>query len=89
VHEKKFFSTTLEVTMRGSGIISSIAVVWLVIGVIAAWQRDYFKNDNTTCASAGTVAVTVIAGPLNYFGVNPKVTDCHLPQPSSMPAISL
>jgi hypothetical protein len=75
--------------MRGSGIISSVALVWLVIGVIAAWQRDYFKNDNTTCASAGTVAVTVIAGPLNYFGVNPKVTDCHLPQPSSMPAISL
>jgi hypothetical protein len=24
----------------------------------------------------------VIAGPLNYFGVNPKVTDCHVPQPS-------
>ncbi|KDP02863.1 hypothetical protein MAV3388_01375 [Mycobacterium avium subsp. hominissuis 3388] len=53
------------------------------------WQRDYFKNDQTTCASAGTVAVTVIAGPLNYFGVNPKVTDCHLPQPSSMQSINI
>jgi hypothetical protein len=29
------------------------------------------------------IAVTVIAGPLNYVGVNPKVTDCHMPQPSA------
>ncbi len=34
-------------------------------------------------ASAGTIAVTVIAGPLNYLGVNPKVTHCTIPQPSS------
>jgi hypothetical protein len=34
------------------------------------------------CASAGTIALTVIAGPLNYFGVNPKVTNCNVPQPS-------
>ena len=34
------------------------------------------------CANAGTIALTVVAGPLNYFGVNPKVTDCQLPQPS-------
>jgi hypothetical protein len=26
--------------------------------------------------------VTILAGPLNYFGVNPKV-DCKLPQPSN------
>lgn len=26
----------------------------------------------------------LIAGPLNYLGVNPKVKDCFLPQPSSM-----
>jgi hypothetical protein len=24
----------------------------------------------------------VIAGPLNYAGVNPKVTNCNIPQPS-------
>lgn len=53
----------MEVTMRGSGIIGTVALVWLLIGAFAAWQRDYFKNDQTTCASAGTVAVTVIAGP--------------------------
>jgi hypothetical protein len=68
--------------MRGSGIIGTVVFVWLLIGVVAAWQRDYFKGAQASCASAGTVAVTVIAGPLNYFGVNPKVKDCHLPQPS-------
>ena len=75
--------------MRGRGIIGAIVLVWLLVGVVAAWQRDYFKGGQATCASAGTVAVTVIAGPLNYFGVNPKVTDCHLPQPSSMQTVNL
>ena len=33
---------------------------------------------------AGTIALTVVAGPLNYFGINPEVTDCNVtvPQPS-------
>ena len=45
-------------------------------------MRGYFNNDdNTNCAEAGTVAVTIIAGPLNYLGVNPKV-NCDLPEPS-------
>lgn len=30
--------------MRGSGIIGTVALVWLLIGVFAAWQRDYFKT---------------------------------------------
>ena len=30
------------------------------------------------------IALTVVAGPLNYAGVNPKVVDCRLPQPSAM-----
>jgi hypothetical protein len=34
------------------------------------------------CAGFGTIAVTVIAGPLNYMGVNPKIDDCNVPQPS-------
>src|SRR5690349_23581558 len=45
----------------------------LAIGALAAWQRDYFKNDNITCAKAGTIAATIAAGPLNYAGVNPKI----------------
>jgi hypothetical protein len=73
--------------MRGSGIIGTLALVWLLIGVFAAWQRDYFKSDSTSCVTAGNIALTVIAGPLNYGGVNPKVKDCHVPQPSSMPGV--
>jgi hypothetical protein len=51
---------------------SVILVIWLVVGLIASAQRGYF-NDKVTCATAGTVIVTVLAGPLNYIGVNPKV----------------
>lgn len=61
---------------------SMLLIIWLVLGSLAAFQRDYFKNDNTSCAEAGTVVLTVLAGPLNYFGVNPKVSDCNVPQPS-------
>jgi len=61
---------------------SLVLVVWLVIGGIAAAQRDYFKGHNPSCAKAGTIAVTVLAGPLNYLGVNPKVHNCTVPQPS-------
>jgi hypothetical protein len=66
---------------RGSRIGSLLLLVWLVIGLIAAWQRGYFSSGDTSCATAATIAVTVIAGPLNYVGVNPRV-DCKLPQPS-------
>lgn len=67
--------------MRG-GLLGVIVLVWLVIGVIAAYQRDYFKSDEASCGTAGTIALTVVVGPLNYAGVNPKVTDCNLPEPS-------
>jgi hypothetical protein len=69
--------------MRYGGIVGVIVLIWLLIGAVAVWQRGYFKGEATSCASLGTVAVTVLVGPLNYAGVNPKVT-CHLPQPSSM-----
>jgi hypothetical protein len=60
---------------------SLLVVIWLVIGVVAAGQRSYFSGSNPNCAKLGTIAATVIAGPLNYVGVNPKVK-CHAPQPS-------
>ncbi len=60
---------------------SLVLVVWLVIGVLAAFQRDYLTG-GADCARAGTIALTVVAGPLNYLGVNPKVSDCDLPEPS-------
>lgn len=61
---------------------SVLLVIWLVIGGIAAAQRGYFTGSNATCAKAGTIVVTVIAGPLNYLGVNPKLKNCQFPQPS-------
>ncbi|WP_082949968.1 hypothetical protein [Mycobacterium sp. ACS4331] len=63
-------------------LITVIAVVWLLIGVFATFQRGYFDSSETNCATAGTIALTVVAGPLNYAGANPKVEDCRLPQPS-------
>ena len=54
---------------------SVILVIWLIIGAIAAGQRGYYGSA-PSCASAGTVAVTILAGPLNYVGANPKVS-CH------------
>lgn len=61
---------------------SLVVALWLLVGVIACFQRGYFTSNDTTCAHAGTVVVTVIAGPLNYVGANPKVHNCTLPQPS-------
>jgi len=57
--------------MRGMG--SLLVVIWLVIGVVAAAQREYFSGSDANCAELGTIAVTIVAGPLNYAGVNPKV----------------
>jgi len=54
---------------------SVILVIWLIIGAIAAGQRGYYGH-SVSCATAGTVVVTILAGPLNYVGANPKVS-CH------------
>lgn len=60
---------------------SVIILIWLIIGAIAAGQRGYYKGEDTSCAKAGTVLVTIVAGPLNYVGLNPKV-HCTVPEPS-------
>lgn len=63
-------------------LLGALIVVWLVIGAIAAGQRGYFGNDReVSCKSAGDTVLTIVAGPLNYIGVNPKV-DCKTPEPS-------
>ena len=68
--------------MRAGSIGGVIVVIWLIIGAIAAGQRGYYKNTgDESCAKAGTVLVTIVAGPLNYLGVNPKIK-CDIPQPS-------
>jgi hypothetical protein len=60
---------------------TALLVIWLLIGVVAANQRDYFSGSDANCAKLGTIAVTIVAGPLNYVGVNPKI-HCTTPQPS-------
>jgi hypothetical protein len=64
-------------------IATILVVVWLVIGALAATQRGYFSgSSDTNCAKVGTIAVTIVAGPLNYVGLNPKIHDCPTPEPS-------
>jgi hypothetical protein len=58
-----------------------IVAIWLIIGAIAAGQRGYYSSSAEGCAHAGTIIATIAAGPLNYTGVNPKVS-CHMPSPS-------
>ncbi len=65
-----------------SRLIGVVLLVWLAIGAAAAAQRHYFSNRmQESCASAATITTTILAGPLNYVGANPKV-QCHVPQPS-------
>jgi hypothetical protein len=66
-------------------LIGIVVIVWLVIGVAAAFQRGYLTNDrDVNCKNFGDTALTIVAGPLNYVGANPKV-NCRIdaPQPSS------
>lgn len=64
-------------------LLGIVVLVWLLIGVLAAFQRGYFGDDrDVECKTAGDTVLTVVAGPLNYLGVNPKVK-CKLPEPSN------
>lgn len=64
-------------------LIGIVVVVWLVIGAAAAAQRGYFGDGReVNCKTASDTGLTILAGPLNYAGVNPKVS-CKTPQPSS------
>lgn len=65
-------------------ILAIIVIAWLVIGALAALQRGYFGDDrDVNCKTAGDTVLTIVAGPLNYLGANPKV-DCkvNVPEPS-------
>ena len=67
---------------RGGGLITLLVIVWLVIGAVAAGHRGYYGDDRElSCKTAGDTVLTIVAGPLNYLGVNPKIT-CDLPEPS-------
>jgi hypothetical protein len=62
-------------------IVGLLVIVWLIVGGVAAGQRHYFSSANANCAKVGTTSVTIVAGPLNYAGANPKIK-CSVPQPS-------
>nr|WP_228838517.1 hypothetical protein [Nocardia amamiensis] len=68
--------------VKNMSLGSLLILAWLIVGIIAAGQRDYFDSGPINCAGFGSIALTVVAGPLNYLGLNPKVTDCNVPQPS-------
>ena len=51
-----------------------ILFVWLLIGALAAGQRGYYTSASANCSGAGTIGVTILFGPVNYFGANPKLT---------------
>jgi hypothetical protein len=73
-----FTFNTMETQMH---IGSVLVAIWLVIGGIAAGQRGDFTG-SFGCSSAGTIAVTILAGPLNYTGVNPNIK-CTVRHPSN------
>ena len=60
---------------------SALLLIWLVIGAVAGGQRHYYTSSNPNCSRASTIIVTILAGPLNYVGVNPQVS-CKAPHPS-------
>jgi len=68
----------MEVQMH---IGSTLLVIWLIVGAVAAGQRGYYNEPVGSCTRASTTAVTILAGPLNYTGVNPRI-NCTTPQPS-------
>jgi hypothetical protein len=72
---------TRRASTTNSRVITVIVLVWLLIGLAAATQRNYLSGSDATCAKVGTILVTIVAGPLNYIGANPKV-NCAVPQPS-------
>ena len=61
---------------------SLLLLAWLVSGGVAAGQRGDYNQPVTTCSTASTIAVTILAGPLNYAGVKPSI-NCTMPRPSN------
>lgn len=67
--------------MRRGGVIGTLVVVWLLIGVFAAWQRGYFSDGQTSCASAGNIALATVVGPLNYAASTRRSRTVICPNP--------
>jgi hypothetical protein len=72
------------VSLVGGGDMSKgtlFLFLWLIIGAAAAGQRGYFGAANLGCTQGATIALTIVAGPLNYVGLDPKIS-CTAPKPS-------
>ncbi len=54
-----------------------ILLLWLVIGAAAAGQRGDFSG-TLSCSQGATIALTIVAGPLNYVGLDPTIS-CAVP----------
>jgi hypothetical protein len=60
---------------------TAVLIVWLLIGAIASAQRHDYSGLPASCSQVADIAITIVAGPLNYLGVDPHI-DCHAPEPS-------
>jgi hypothetical protein len=49
-----------------------ILFVWLLIGALAAGQRHYYTSQYVDCSGVGTITLTILFGPANYLGGDPK-----------------
>jgi hypothetical protein len=58
-----------------------ILFIWILIGAAAAGQRGYYSSPTLGCSDGATIAVTIAAGPLNYVGLDPKIS-CAEPHPT-------
>jgi hypothetical protein len=56
-------------------------IVWLLIGAIAAGERHDYSGVPMSCSQIADITMTIVAGALNYLGVDPHVS-CHAPKPS-------
>ncbi|MGW2214111.1 hypothetical protein ACWCSD_03915 [Nonomuraea sp. NPDC001684] len=61
-------------------VASLVLILWPIVGAVAAGRRKYYTAPVENCDQVATIAVTILAGPLNYLGTNPKI-DCRTPQP--------
>jgi hypothetical protein len=50
-----------------------LVIIWFVLGASVANDRGYFDTSHDRdCTFIGSALLTVVAGPINYAGVNPK-----------------
>jgi uncharacterized membrane protein YphA (DoxX/SURF4 family) len=50
-----------------------LIIIWFILGASSADDRGYFDSGHDrSCSFVGTALLTVVAGPLNYAGLDPK-----------------